>query len=381
MPPENNLSPNKDERNKTDELEQTVNKILDEPDADIDLFLTNLKSGKEFDANTILPENSALRKENADIDANSGLVTVSEDYIKNAPENEREALEGIKGSRIDAKALKNYVNAQIYIKEHKANEIKPSDDKNNGKATPDIKATLNLSEDQQAEINKTKQAMVYSELKKRFPELPDEAETDVDILEDYVSTLRPLSQQNFMKVYESALVNADKEITSFVDLTQNWETYALNKISSDVLKFKEHITKLGITEKDLGIDLTVPKGVSDASDNPYLNKIIFPSEKTVNAKIVKFKTGIPVIIEGELFNQLRDSNYDAIIKIIQDRGVSQGYQQKVTDDVNPSQAISGLAGEDSKKIIDASLQVTDDDDLDAIDAKLAKLKGNMLGNK
>lgn len=305
------------------------------------------------------------------IDDNA-IHVITDEYINNAPEADREILRGIKGEKLSNKAYQNYMNAERWILERKTG--KTADE------PPAAQTEVVLDETKLTDELKTQRdAYVFKSLKAKYPELPEEALTDHLVLEEFAEGLSKLQFSEFERLLKTAQNEANTTVSQYVDLRTNWETYALQNITKDVQKFIGELKEYGITEKDLGLDLSIAKD----KKNPYLLGLLF-SNGQPNNKAVRFVHGdIPVVLPDGVYNVLLETNMKKIIDTVKSKSHNAGYLAKVGDDPDPSLANSSISGSNQRKEnLDEtnlkSMTITDDDTLEQIDQKLAKIKNKVI---
>jgi hypothetical protein len=316
-------------------------------------------------------------------------IKISDEYITKQVQNFREQmkdkdpelinkksgqfqdiLNGIKGGEMDAKALKNYINAQMYIK-----TIKSPFDK-------DWKPESKVVEDPEyiRKATEQKQKMIQSRIKEKFPTIPDDAFEDEDALKEFEESLSRREFQDYTNVYDTITKEIDSEYDRYVHIVNNWEDIAKDTITTDVKLFEARLAKVNLSLKDLGID-SLDLDEKDLY-NEYLWKNVLFTEGDTNQPddsiLVFMDDTIPVVRPGTIYNKLLDLNLEAILGQKQHDARKQGFNAGLNNHEDPS--TSDLAGKEHREKIEIDEEDFDDDNLtpEQIQDKLDKLKAGML---
>ena len=297
------------------------------------------------------------------------LVTITDDYIKSQPEEQRQYLTGIKDRKLDSQVLKNYVNAQMLIDKYKQEREAPVE----------LPSTVKPED-----AENLRQKYIVSEMRKDYSDIPAEAVEDPEILSAWEAQLQrdnPREFNRYMSKYGDTEKLADSNVKQYYNLKENWEKIAANTLKSDVARFIAKISSKGVTEKDLGLNLAI----GDDNKNEYLyNKIIFDEKGNVNPDVVRFVDDIPVLLPGQIYNKLMDMNFDRITDAALQRGVLQGYKNRVGDEPPPSIAGDltgkGQPAHDSKLNAGEVFSDEEDQSLEDIEKGLSKLRNKIASH-
>lgn len=281
----------------------------------------------------------------------------------------QEVMEGIKGGLFDPKSLKNYINAQMYIK-----TIKSPFDKD---WKPEQKVVNDPAYIEKA--TKQKSEMMLKRLKGDYPDLPDDAFEDDDSLKDFEEGL---SRREFLE-FSDKMKAADTEITSEYDryahVVENWEQIATDTITTDVKLFEARIAKLNLSLKDLGIE-SLDLDKKDLYNEYLWKNVLFTDGKTdqPNDNVLTFMDGkIPIVKPGTVYQKLMDLNLEHIVGKKENDGLNKGFKAGINNQEDPS--TSDLAGKKHREKVEIDEDVFDDDNLtpDQIQEKLDRMKSNI----
>jgi len=280
----------------------------------------------------------------------------------------QDILDGIKGSEMDQKSLKNYINAQLYIKTIRSPF--DSDWKPDQKVVSDPKYI--------EEATKQKQKMIINKMKAKFPEFPDEAFDDDDALSEFEEGLSRRQYQEYDAFYKQTTGEIDNEYDRYVHITQNWESIAESTIRTDVALFKAKLARYNLTPKDIGIESL---DLDDQLYNEYLWKnVIFQEGDTnkPNPDVLTFMDDvIPIVKPKEVYNNLMEINMDAIIAAKEHKARQQGFKTGLNNMEDPS--TSNLPGKEHRDKVEIEVEDFDNDDLtpEQIQEKLDRIKNSI----
>ena len=370
--------------------DEEIDFLFDNDKIDIDKLLEAFKSKEDKLVKDFLTEAPKESKDSQDkLDADSKtdkstdegktdsgrLITIDEAYIQKATadlskENPDSAeliksiLEGVKGEAFTSKALQNYINSQLYIKEIKSPLDKDWKMPEESKTEEYIK---------QAEEVKTK--TLISKMKEHFPDFPDSL--DEDTLAEYEETLSRRDYSKYLQLMEDERKKIDSEFDRYFYIANNWEQLAVNTINSDLQLFEKKLSESGVSLKDLGIDLKLDEN----GYNKFLfENILIPNNK-VNNRIVHFiGESVPVIEPRALYKELLDLFYNDILELAMNKGKSTGYKEAIKDIPEPKGTHSSKSG-----MLDYNEEISifDNDELDdeLLDKHLNKIRKKILNNR
>lgn len=239
-------------------------------------------------------------------------ITINDDYIKSQPKEIQEILRPIKGDTLTDRALKNYINAQMYIKKHKnlpKEEIKS--DKTQKQFTES--QVENAPQIQYNNIDSVDKAIAEA-LKVKYKDMEIDYENPKDTIREYASDLQisdPIKYYEFVKDYELAKNRISEEVNRQKYIVENWQQISVENINKDVEKFKQDLEEVGLTLEDLNLNLELDEKLY----NKYLYENIFAPNGKVNTEVVVPLTDDAILIpEGAVYKKLVELNYKNILK-------------------------------------------------------------------
>lgn len=277
-----------------------------------------------------------------------------------------DVLNGIKGSEMDQKSLKNYINAQLYIKTIKS----PFD--------ADWKPEKEVVSDPEyiKQATEQKQKMIVNKMKEKYPEFPDDAFEDEDSLKEFEDSLSRREFQEYDNLYKATTDQIDGEYDRYVHITQNWETIAESTIRTDVELFKAKLARYNLTPKDLGIE-SLDLNEKDLYNEYLWKNVLFENGETnkPNPEVLTFMDNvIPIVRPKAVYNMLMEMNMDQIIQAKEHKARQQGFKTGLNNIEDPS--TSNLPGKEHRDKIEIEAEDFDNDDLtpEQMQEKLDKLK-------
>lgn len=370
--------------------EEEIDILFDNDKIEFDKLLEALKSKedksvKDFIADATKPAEKGEEKSDADskvidqIDegkTDSGrLITIDDAYIQKtladlskdnpqSAEQLKSILEGVKGESFTSKALQNYINSQLYIKEIKSPLNKDWQMPEESKTEEYIK---------QAEEIKKK--TLISKMKEHFPDYPDDLDEDNIAL--FEESLSRRDYSRYLQLIDEEKEKIDREFDRYFYIANNWEQLAIDTIKSDLQLFEKKLSESGVKLSDLGIDLQLDEN----GYNKFLfDNILLPNNK-VNNKIVHFiGESIPVLEPRALYKELLDLFYNDILELALNKGKSTGYKEAIKDIPEPK----GTHGSKSAMLdYDEEVNIFDSEDVDdeLLDKHLNKIRKKILNNR
>lgn len=321
----------------------------------------------------------------ADDKTKAKVIKITDEYIKTQEQNFRkqykdedpevvdkkteyfrDILNGIKGGEMDSKALKNYINAQMYIKTIKS----PFD----ADWKPDEKVVSTPEYIKEATNQKHK--IIAEQMHAKYPDMPADAFEDDEVLKQWEEGLSRREYDSYNHFHKEVEGNINKQYDRYTHVVTNWETIAKDTITADVKLFEARLSKLNLTLKDLGIE-TLDLNETDLYNEYLWKNIIFVDGKTDNpdANIMTFMDDtIPIIRPGSVYAKLIDSNLEKLLGKAGHDGRKQGFKAGMNNQEDPSTSENvGLKHRENLEITEESF---DDDDLTPaqMEEKLARLK-------
>jgi len=282
----------------------------------------------------------------------------------------QDILNGIKGGEMDSRALKNYINAQMYIK-----TIKSPFDKD---WKPDQQVVSDPKYIEEATKQKTK--MITDRIIAKFPEFPEDALSDNDKLQDFEESLTRRQYDDYKALYSDAKTNIENEYDRYAHTINNWEKIAADTIKVDVKMFESLLSKHNLSLKDLGIN-SLNLDEKDLYNEYLWKNILFVDGDTgkPNTEIMSFlHDTIPVLKPGAVYTALINRNVDMMIAKKAHEGRAQGFNAGLNNSEHPS--TSDMGGTEHREKIEIDEEEFDNDDLtpEQIQDKLDKVKSSIM---
>jgi len=368
-----------------------------DPDAEKEITddesdLTKAEDKKSDDKKVEEPDKSKIEDDAGTEDKTKvKTIKISEEYINKQVQNFRDQwkdenpdaankkieaitdiLNGVKGGEMDPRALKNYVNAQLYIKTIKS----PFD----ADWKPDQIDVTNPEYIEKA--TKQKQEMIVNKIKTKYPDFPEDALKDDDSLKEFEDSLSRRQFQEYSSFYDEVTKSIDSEYDRYVHVTQNWETIAEQTIKTDVSLFQSRLAKLNLTLKDIGID-SLDLNEKDLYNEYLWKNVLFVGGETSKPRedvLVFMDNVIPVIKPKSVYNLLMDLNMDSIVKAREHKARQQGFNAGLNNIEDPSTSL--LPGKEHRQKVEIDAEDFDDDNLtpQQMQDKLDRLKNTIAAS-
>ena len=269
-------------------------------------------------------------------------ITIDDNYIQKQIANLKEQLKGkdpaavdkqvanmesiltaVKGGVMDGRSLRNYVNAQTYIKTLKS----PLD--KDWKPDPKVVNTPEYIE----KATKQKQIMIAEAIKEKYPDYPGDG--DPEAVKDFEDSLTNREYNEYLNIQKERATEISDRYDRYQHLTENWEDIARDTVNSEVQLFVKKLESFKIKPQDLGIKQL---DLDDKNYNEYLYKNLLFDEKGVpNPEIFTFVDNvIPVVKPFSLYNSLLNKNLDQIISLREAAARKEAYRKGIDDQPDPS---------------------------------------------
>lgn len=247
-------------------------------------------------------------------------IKIDDEYIKSQPKDIQEILKPIKGDILTERALKNYINAQLYIKRHKHSpkeEFKP--EKTQKQPTEqeffvEQKESIPQVQYKKEYFDNIEKAVAEA-LSAKYKDMQVDYDNPDESIREYASDLQisdPIKYYQFLKDYELAKNRISEEINKYKYVVDNWQQISVENIKKDVEKFKQDLEEVGLTLEDLNLNLEL----DDKLYNKYLYENIFAPNGKVNTEVVVPLTDDAILIpEGAVYKKLVELNYKNILKL------------------------------------------------------------------
>jgi hypothetical protein len=239
----------------------------------------------------------------------------------------QDILNGIKGGEMDGKALKNYVNAQMYIKTIKS----PFD--------ADWKPEQKVVSDPEyiKKATEQKQKMILDRVRKQFPDYPEDAEDD-EAVKDFEEGLSRRDFQNYSEQVKNIESEIDADYDRYIHVVTNWEDIAKDTITADVKLFEARISKLNLSLKDLGIE-SLDLNEKDLYNEYLWKNVLFKDGETNKPDgnvLTYMDETIPIVKPGSVYGKLIDLNLELILGSKEHAARKQGFDAGLNNQEDPS---------------------------------------------
>lgn len=315
--------------------------------------------------------------------------TVTEDFIKKAVDDfkteikDKDAatqtqmltdyegiLRGIKGRTTDAQMLKNYVNAQTYIKTIKT----PFSDS----WKPDEKVVKDP--DYIAKATTQKNLMITQAIQRKYPDFPDDGLTDKEARSEFVKNLvqtDPEAYDDYKKIITETENYVNTTFDKWYHVVTNWKSMARDTVAADVKLFDLWIEGKGFKREDLGVpDLTLNE--NDYNEFIYKN-FLYDEKNRPNEEVLTFYDNkYPIVKPYGIFNALKDYYTDLIILKREEAARKQGYDLGLKNADEPSLSDSDITGKRDEIIVNEDVFDDDEADIKQIDGALAQVRNKIL---
>lgn len=318
------------------------------------------KTPEQIEADRIAAEEATKKLE---ADKNKPPFTLTDELIEKQPETDREILKKYtgKGKSDLAKAAANAIAIKSpYLKDNEeaiaaiAKKIEglPDDEvlktlvdnqKEIGKSSLDVETTEKKAVDKPVKVElptlpdddpKVQEILnkeVVKKLKLKYPSMPEDMnsiefkEWERDLLDEGLSKANQFledsksaksgiktelqkvlyAQTQLPNLYnesptEVLSLMTDENLPKLKNLNDNYRTENNKAATAEVEQIKAALGKYGITEKDLGVDLTLTPDAQGSLFNKDLNALLFDTNGNVDPNIVGFVGKVPVLKKGQL---------------------------------------------------------------------------------
>jgi len=263
---------------------------------------------------------------------------ITDEYIEKAPEKDRNLLTSIKGEIISPKALKIYLNAQRLLGKRTQDLMKPED------------KVQQINQPQLAEEGEkpqdVKEKLVLGQLKKNYPDLPD----DLTEREDYLRELnydKPLEFQKFVRDRQTISDQVEKDYNQMQYFVNNYEKINNEIINEEIRSINEQFGKMNVEPKDLDIDLSIDE---DGNYSTALNSLLLDNTgKQLDVSLFQYVGGKPILKKQSLAVKLFQQKLPDIINLVKVSGRKDGL--KAAHDKKTVKTLSGASSGGSEKVI------------------------------
>lgn len=340
---------------------------LDKEDSD------SSKIEKENEANKT-PEQIATEAANKIADE---VTSISEEFISDYSKagdyfgfekldqtKVKEALNSLKGRKLDNHTLKSYVHTQVKLQEYKEKEKADPDkiksvedhfaaDENNNQETVKPKYsdrdidTKGLNAEEIESISTAKSNALYNMLKPKYKDLTPDDVADEDAINDFIATIninKPLLADDFKADFRRANGTITREINEFKDRAQNWRVHLKEDAAAEIEKFGKYVTGKGIPIEKLEANLK--------DENFIINTILKDSTGKIKKEIVKnYKDSADIFVldRDKFYSEMVNYFDPKITDLTKKIGATDFMTKKVMKEAGPSLSNSATQGEAMKR--------------------------------
>lgn len=378
-----------DDDKKTDDAAdpQNPNKDADDKDKQDD---TDNADPNKADDSTAKDPGKTDQKADADKDKTleAKTIKVSEEYIAGQIAKLKDQLKGkdpdlidkqvtnletilnsIKDGEMDGRSLKNYINAQTYIKTLKS----PLD--KDWKPDPKVVSTPEYIE----KATKQKQQMIADAIREKYPDYP--ADGDQEAVQDFEDSLTNREYDEYKNIKQQRASEISDRYDRYQHLAENWEDIARDTVKSEILLFSKKLESYKIKAQDLGISNL---DLDDKNYNEYLYKhVLFDDKGNPNPDVFTFVDNvIPIVKPFSVYNNLMNANLDQIIALKEAAARKEAYRKGIDDQPDPSLS-DNQQNPGQRDEITINENSFDDDSLtpEQHDSMLAKIKNSIIRGK
>lgn len=219
--------------------------------------------------------------------------------------------------------------------------------------------------------NETLTKIISSETTKRllakYPTMPSDTTSQEykDWLNDYEIDNGKEKLNQFFREKYSIEDRVKNEAKRLVYLENNYIKINNSRAEKEVADIKEELKKLGITEKEIGIDLSLTKDDKGSYYNKHLNDLLLKGD-IADPDIIQFVGQIPLLKPGSLVSKFILYNNPKILNAITQKTIADHKQQieKVKSENLNTLGSQSTAGIGSKTItVDQIEKMTNRDDI------------------
>jgi hypothetical protein len=139
--------------------------------------------------------------------------------------------------------------------------------------------------------------------------------------------------QNIQNEFVNASFDVKKDLQQLIYVQGNYKNINNARLENEVEAIKKELDQLGLTEKDLGIDLNLQKDESGALYNEHLSPMMLNGE-TADSNVIGFFGQFPILKENKLREKFLYANNIKILNLLAGRRVQDS--QKETERLKDS---------------------------------------------
>jgi hypothetical protein len=198
---------------------------------------------------------------------------------------------------------------------------------------PDMPENLN-SEEGKNWIN----AAALRQLRARYPGLPSDPGSieyqdflrdlnneSVEKAQDFLYDKRQAAQ-NIQNEFVNTSSNVKKDLQQLIYVQRNYKSINNARLENEVEAIKKELNQLGLTEKDLGIDLDLQKDESGALYNAHLSPMMLNGE-TADSNVIGYFGQFPILKENKLREKFLYANNIKILNLLAGKRVQDSHKE------------------------------------------------------
>ncbi len=372
---ENQLNETQPEEQPKPEIETT--QPIPEEKPELDLNEIDKKLDEDIDENELSKLKEQLKTNFSNYRENKNkihTIRIDEKYISEQPPEIQKILRPIKGDILSERALKNYINAQLFIEKQKSQKQEVAKETTPPQVYQQNQINVQPSED----LNRA----LYLTLRVKYSDLPElTSDTNPEEqLKDYLTDLQisdPIKYYKFLKDYDLATQKIQEQISQYKYIEENWEHISAENIKKDVQKFENDLKEFGLSLQDLGLNLEL----DDKYYNEYLYNNILLKNNEANPEVVQRISDKALLIpEGAVYKKLIELNFKNVLQLAKSKNVSSGINKKVPPSMSTYYS-TGKTGKTSIPVEDLLDLPSYEIDDEALQKAKEQIKSQIVGLK
>ena len=264
-------------------------------------------------------------------------IEITEEYIASQPEEDREALQSIKGEKISPKMLKIHVHSQDYISKLKEEETIADKIVEEDKIElPKSNERLDKYSDEQ--LTALKNMNIVKGIQRQYPDFPDDGLTNDEALNDFYRDIqdeKPAKYDDFKDTVRNVRDSVTEQIDTQVEIGKNWKKYAGKAIQDSYDSFKTFIDAKGLTPEALGINF---------KDTALAKEILYDENGGLNEDVAFMQNGVPIIVPAKFTHALKEKFIDQMFLVKEKDARADGFTKRTEVEPAASIANSNVAG-------------------------------------
>jgi hypothetical protein len=181
-------------------------------------------------------------------------------------------------------------------------------------------------------------AAALRQLRARYPGLPSDPGSieyqdflrdlnneSVEKAQDFLYDKRQAAQ-NIQNEFVNTSSNVKKDLQQLIYVQRNYKSINNARLENEVEAIKKELNQLGLTEKDLGIDLDLQKDESGALYNAHLSPMMLNGE-TADSNVIGYFGQFPILKENKLREKFLYANNIKILNLLAGKRVQDSHKE------------------------------------------------------